>query len=148
MDSFKLDYFKKEHKEQSINFTTLSKYECDEVYASFCLAYQIKAQDRSDIFGFIQNNGRFISSMNAQDKDFDLYLLIQEQCGSQMPIHLNVCWDNFCTIDCFDSNDLATYFDYIWYPAADDIIIFDNLYKICLMVRHDGAIYILNYQKR
>ena len=41
----------------------------------------------------------------------------------------------------FDFKDVADFFDYIWYPSADDIILFDESYKVCFMVRHDGAVY-------
>lgn len=35
-------------------------------------------------------------------------------------------------------------FSDIWYPSVDDIIIFDDSYKVCMMIRHDGVIYLLN----
>ena len=141
MEQFKLDFFKKEHKNLCINFTTLSKIECESAYASFCLSYKMEMQNRNDIFRLVQNKGHYINSINAKDDDFNLYLLIHEQNISQIPTHLNVCWDCFYTIDHFGFNDLVNYFDYIWYPSVDDIIIFDEACKICLMVRHDGVIY-------
>lgn len=44
----------------------------------------------------------------------------------------------------FDFNDIVKYFSDIWYPSVDDIIIFDDSYKVCMMIRHDGVIYLLN----
>lgn len=60
MESWKLDYFKKEHKDQSINFTTLSKKDCDEVYASFRLAYLQLYSTNSPFFS-TKNEVRFMS---------------------------------------------------------------------------------------
>lgn len=142
-----MDIFKKDHESQVINFVTLSKEECDKIYASFCSAYMIKKQDRNDIFSVIQNRGHYIDFMNAGDKSFNLYRLIYGQNIGEMPNCLNVCWDSFCTIDIFDLNTIINFFDYIWYPSADDIIIFDESYKICLLVRHDGVIYRLDKDK-
>lgn len=142
-----MDFFKKDHEGQIINFVTLPRKECDKIYASFCSAYKIRLQERDDIFSFIQNRGHCIDFMNAGDESFDLYRLIYEQNTGQMPSRLNVCWDSFYTIDIFDLNDIINFFDYIWYPAADDVIIFDESYKICLLVRHDGVIYILDKER-
>nr|WP_297024600.1 hypothetical protein [uncultured Prevotella sp.] len=144
MDQFKLDFFKKDFKNKVLNFSTRSKDECEKIYTSFCLAYKIKRQERNNIFSIIQDKGRCINSINAEDRNFNLERLLYEQNIKQVPTQLNICWDFFSTIDTFESKDIVHYFDYIWYPAADDIIIFDNLYTICLMVRHDGVIYVLN----
>ena len=46
-------------------------------------------------------------------------------------------------IEFLELND-NPYFSDIWYPSVDDIIIFDDSYKICMMIRHDGVIYLLN----
>ena len=70
--------------------------------------------------------------------------LISEICKRQLPTHLYVCWDYFYAIDRFDYNDIVKYFSDIWYPSVDDIIIFDDSYKVCMMIRHDGVIYLLN----
>lgn len=77
--------------------------------------------------------------------EFDCGLcLISEICKRQLPTHLYVCWDYFYAIDRFDFNDIVKYFSDIWYPSVDDIIIFDDSYKVCMMIRHDGVIYLLN----
>lgn len=41
MEQFKIDFFKKEHSSQTMNVVTLSKAECDKVFASFCSAYNM-----------------------------------------------------------------------------------------------------------
>ena len=41
MEQYKLDFFKKDHKNKNLSFVTLSMEECDKVFASFCLSYKI-----------------------------------------------------------------------------------------------------------
>lgn len=144
MEQFKFDFFKKEHSSQTMNVVTLSKAECDKVFASFCSAYNMEKQERNQVFDIIQDKGIPVNFTNAEDKNFDLSCLISENCKRQLPTHLYVCWDYFYAIDRFDFNDIVKYFSDIWYPSVDDIIIFDDSYKVCMMIRHDGVIYLLN----
>ena len=142
MEQYKLDFFKKDHPNQLLRFVTLSAVECDKVFASFGQFYNIEPKNRNDIFGIIQSEGRFVDSVNAENENFDLRRLVQEQNIKAMPQYMNVCWDCFHSVDVFDFNDVADFFDYIWYPSADDVILFDESYEVCLMVRHDGAVYL------
>lgn len=144
MEQFKFDFFKKEHSSQTMNVVTLSKAECDKVFASFCSAYNMEKQERNQVFDIIQYKGIPVNFTNAEEKNFDLSCLISENCKWQLPTHLYVCWDYFYAIDRFDFNDIVKYFSDIWYPSVDDIIIFDDSYKVCMMIRHDGVIYLLN----
>lgn len=144
MEQFKFDFFKKEHSSQTMNVVTLSKAECDKVFTSFCSAYNMEKQERNQVFDIIQDRGIPVNFTNAEEKNFDLSCLISENCKRQLPTHLYVCWDYFYAIDRFDYNDIVKYFSDIWYPSVDDIIIFDDSYKVCIMIRHDGVIYLLN----
>lgn len=54
-----------------------------------------------------------------------------------------VCYVNFYRFDhiCeFPTTQLATYFDDIWYPASDDIEIFDDSLAWMIAVDHGGYI--------
>lgn len=144
MDQFRLDIFRKDHNNVSLNFVTLSKKKCDEAFASFCLKHKIQENERANIFNIIQNKGHHINFTNAEDVEFNLALLIKKLNINKLPTYLYVCWDFFYEIDVFKFNDVVKYFDYIWYPIADDIIIFDGSFNLCLMIRHDGIIYSLN----
>ena len=46
----------------------------------------------------------------------------------------------FKTIDVFRTIDLYNYFSDIWFPCADNIIVFPRNMTIFIMIRHDGAI--------
>lgn len=45
------------------------------------------------------------------------------------------------TIDEFRTIDFSNYFSDIWFPYADNIIVFPKDMAIFVMIRHDGAIY-------
>ena len=144
MEQFKLDFFRKDHEMVNINFITLSKKKCDEAFISFCLKYKIQKYERTNIFNIIQNEGHYINFVNAEDAEFNLGLLINNLNIRILPTNLYVCCDSFYNIDVFKYDDVIKYFDYIWYPKVDDIIIFDYSFIFCLMIRHDGIIYALN----
>lgn len=72
MEQFKFDFFKKEHSGQTMNVFTLSKAECDKVFASFCSAYNMEKQERNQVFDIIQDKGIPVNFTNAEDKNFDL----------------------------------------------------------------------------
>ena len=90
-------------------------------------------------FSNFQSNGSFIEKYNALDDHFSLLELFAD---------LNLCcdvicinWDEFKTIDVFRTIDLYNYFSDIWFPSADNIIVFPRNMTIFIMIRHDGAIY-------
>ena len=114
MEQFKFDFFKKEHSSQTMNVVTLSKAECDKVFASFCSAYNMEKQERNQVFAIIQDKGIPVNFTNAEEKNFDLSCLISELCKRQLPTHLYVCWDCFYAIDRFDFNDIVKYFSDIY----------------------------------
>lgn len=134
MEQFKLDHFRKDHKTASINFITLSEKKCDDVFISFCLKYKIPQNERTNIFNIIQNKGHHINFANAQDAEFNLDVLIKNLNLRILPTSLYVSWEYFYDIDVFKYDDIVKYFDYIWYPIADDIIIFDDSFNCCLMM--------------
>ena len=90
------------------------------------------------VYVFSQN-GSFIEKYNALDDHFSLLELFAD---------LNLCcdvicinWDEFKTIDVFRTIDLYNYFSDIWFPSADNIIVFPRNMTIFIMIRHDGVIY-------
>ena len=109
MEQYKLDFFKKDHKNQNLSFVTLSMEECDKFFASFCLSYKIAPLYRNDIFSIIQSERRFVNSVNAKDENFDLRRLIYEQNIKEMPKHVNVCWDFFIRLMLLISKMLLTF---------------------------------------
>ena len=70
MEQFKFDFFKKEHSSQTMNVVTLSKAECDKVFASFCSAYNMEKQERNQVFDIIQDKGIPVNFTNAEEKNW------------------------------------------------------------------------------
>lgn len=44
-------------------------------------------------------------------------------------------------IDRISASDLVSHFYDIWYPAADDLIIFDKSFTFAVFIDHDGFVY-------
>ena len=80
------------------------------------------------------------------NKQVDIYSLAKLQLELFADLNLScdvICinWDEFKTIDVFRTIDLYNYFSDIWFPSADNIIVFPRNMTIFIMIRHDGAIY-------
>ena len=52
-------------------------------------------------------------------------------------------WNRFDTIDAIALRDLSAFFEFIWYPAVDDIELFDRTCSWMLLIRHYGAVRLL-----
>ena len=53
-------------------------------------------------------------------------------------IYIN--WYRFNAIDEMRFSDFVTYFDDVWYPAADDIDVFDSSCLWFLSISHNGVV--------
>ena len=138
MEKFKIDLFEKETGELFPSFQKLNQTDCNICYQHF--RKNIKVYDlHESVFDTFQSNGSFIEKYNALDDHFSLLELFAD---------LNLCcdvicinWDEFKTIDVFRTIDLYNYFSDIWFPSADNIIVFPRNMTIFIMIRHDGVIY-------
>lgn len=138
MEKFKIDLFEKETGELFPSFQKLNQTDCNICYQYF--RKNIKVYDlHESVFDNFQSNGSFIEKYNALDDHFSLLELFSD---------LNLCcdvicinWDEFKTIDVFRIIDLYNYFSDIWFPSADNIIVFPRNMTIFIMIRHDGVIY-------
>jgi hypothetical protein len=84
-------------------------------------------------------NSRIVINSNAMSKSFDLSKVIRSlDINPQKYVYIN--WDRFSTIDRMVFGDLCKYFDYIWYPAADDIDVFDDTLSWVLLISHSGTV--------
>lgn len=116
----------------------MNKINCNICFKFF--RKNIKVYDlQKSVFDNFQSNGLFVEKYNALDKYFSLLDLFAD---------LNLCcdiicinWDEFKTIDEFRTIDFSNYFSDIWFPYADNIIVFPKDMAIFVMIRHDGAIY-------
>ena len=120
------------------NFQKLNQTDCNICYQHF--RKNIKVYDlHESVFDNFQSNGSFIEKYNALDDHFSLLELFADLNLRCDVICIN--WDEFKTIDVFRTIDLYNYFSDIWFPCADNIIVFPRNMTIFIMIRHDGAIY-------
>lgn len=80
-----------------------------------------------------------VKEQNAQDHDFRLLSVLWALRLEPMAV-LYVNWYRFDDIDRIHRDDLATYFQDIWYPSSDDIDIFDDSFDWILSVGHGGDV--------
>ncbi len=138
MEAFKIEQFEKETGKPFPNFYTLSAEECGVLYRQFCSKMQI-SKLKMPVVDYFERKGAFVEKFNALQENF---------CVSELFAYLKVtadiiyvCWDNFETIDKMSLQDFSQHFDDIWFPAADNIIVFPLEMSFMVMVRHDGAVY-------
>ena len=84
-------------------------------------------------------------ALEGYDAGADKFALLPvfEQLGLQPEEHVYINWHRFDDIDLISLKDLVSFFDDIWYPAADDLDIFDPSLNWILSVTHSGQIRIL-----
>ncbi len=138
MDAFKIELFEKETGKAFPHFYTLGKEECGELYRQFCSKMQIP-ELKMPVFDYLERKGAFVENFNALQEGFDVSELFA--CLKVTADIIYVCWDNFETTDRMSLQDFSQHFDDIWFPAADNVIVFPQEMSFMVMVRHDGAVY-------
>ncbi len=138
MDAFKIELFEKETGKAFPDFRTLDKEECAVLCRRFCGKMQIPKLKMPAV-GYLERKGAFVENFNALQDGFNVSELFA--CLKVTADIIYVCWDNFETIDIMSLQDFSRHFDDIWFPAADNIIVFPQEMSFVLLVRHDGAVY-------
>jgi hypothetical protein len=82
----------------------------------------------------------------ATDPNFNLGPLLK-QSGIKTPQQVYINWDRFDHVDQIAFIDLLEYFHYLWYSVSDDVEIFDDDLRWVALIRHDGAVRIINLTK-
>jgi hypothetical protein len=78
----------------------------------------------------------------AGEEGFNLSeTLIRAGVRAAGTVYIN--WDRFDAIDAIALQDLSAFFEFIWYPAVDDIEVFDRTCSWMLLIRHYGAVRLL-----
>jgi hypothetical protein len=82
----------------------------------------------------------------ADEESFNLRNTL-ERLGVSAADTVYINWDRFDTIDAIALRDLSDHFQFIWYPGADDIEIFDATCTWMLLVRHYGGVQIFRVKR-
>ena len=141
MDKFKIAHFERDNPGRLFpEFRSLSPTEVQAIQRKLLGRFGIDSSESvASFLNLIASNEQFVAGVNAEHSDFCLRSVLLAE-GIQPESKLFVNWDRYNSIDEFQTADLSTYFDYVWYPGSDDIDIFDNTMSWILSVRHDGAV--------
>jgi hypothetical protein len=139
MEGFKIALFEQEHAGPFPSFRTLPSEECQRWRE--LLANRLGLPAAGTALEFARDLAARQSDVPEANAMDGLALLPTLQALGITPapeIFLN--WARFEAVDAFATADVARYFDDLWYPATDDLDVFDASARWLLSVRHDGAV--------
>lgn len=139
MEDFKIELYEEETKQKFPWFQKLTNEQCTTLRRKLFEAVGCE-NNSNDIknLEFIDTIQRNIPEFNAEE-NFNLTGLFQFlELVTTEKVFIN--WYRFDDIDEFYTKDVATYFEDIWFPSADDIDIFDNTFSWIVSIRHDGNV--------
>jgi|GEM_PF-1651723 hypothetical protein len=136
MDAFKIDIFKKENPGVELfEIQSLTVPDAERVRAR--LRKLLKIKDDADILRCLGSQPN-TSVCSVLDAGFSMETELKKLRICDEYIYIN--WDDFSLIDKVGVNDFCRWFEYIWYPASDDIDIFNDDLTWFLHVYHCGTL--------
>ncbi len=135
MEEFKLNIFKKNYGFDFPQFNHLSESESMLLRKRLCKKYGSTDSSLVEDICLIQ---KCLPGINAEE-DFKLIKTLQ-YLKIQFLNDVFINWYRFDDIDKIALNEFDKYFYNIWYPAADDIDIFDDSLIWIVSIRHDGYV--------
>jgi hypothetical protein len=89
----------------------------------------------------LSDRAKRVESVDAEADDaFDLRSVVTWSVATTAE-HVYLSWDPLRgEVDDIAFADLARYFAWIWYPASDDIQIFDEPFSWLLLIGHEGDV--------
>ena len=144
MDEIKVQNFTREHPgTQFPHYRPLSEREAEELRRRLCLRLGLPPETSPlDLVHTLFNRSAAVPHVNAEDENFSLKAVLRE-VGIEPDSKVFINWHRFDQVDELNLDALATRFDDIWYPAADDIDIFDKGLEWVLSVGYSGTVRVL-----
>jgi len=141
MDEHKIQNFKKEYPEAAFpDIRTLSIAEAENIRESVRDKLGMHPEATPlEIVIRLSDDSTVISSVNAEADDFSFKSTVL-QTGIEPKERVLINWYRFDVIDEISLDDLTSYFDDIWYPASDDIDIFDDSISWVISIGHSGDV--------
>lgn len=144
MDPIKIENFESQYPGEFFPyFRQLSSKECLDIRNALIQKLKLSKDVSSlDLVNHIAETGQFIPNQNTESPDFNLTEVLKSQ-NIILNKNIFISWLNWSRFDIIDEikvNDLSNHFDDVWYPAADDIAIFDTSLDWILIVYHYGGI--------
>lgn len=138
MEAFKLVNFKHEHNTNMPIVRSIEGSECEAVCRSLFRNWHMNTLE--EFFEKEEQEFVLLDDINAEDEDFD-WNKVFNSIGIPVPNEVFINFERFNNIDVFLFKDFCKYFDDIWYPAADDIEVFDSSFNWIVSVKHYGAVH-------
>ena len=141
MDEHKIQNFKKEYPETAFpDIRTLSIAEAENTRESVRDKLGMHPEATPlEIVIKLSDDSTVISGVNAEADDFSFKSAVL-QTGIEPKERVLINWYRFDVIDEISLDDLTSYFDDIWYPASDDIDIFDDSISWVISIGHSGDV--------
>lgn len=99
-----------------------------------------------DLVKELRDRSSVIPDANAESTRFDLKsTILRAGIAPNKIVFIN--WYRFDQIDEMNLSDLSTHFGDIWYPAADDIDIFDETLDWIISIGYSGEVLVMIFNK-
>ncbi len=144
VNQFKIEHFENERPGESFPpYETLSDGECNEVVARLC--HRLKVERSSDMAPGVVTSLLFQSALReCQIEEASIIETDVEVAGVFDAIgadaHVFILWEED-EIDRMATADFTSNIDSIWYPAADDILLFDQSMSWIVLINHEGDVW-------
>lgn len=138
MEAFKLVNFKHEHNANMPIVRSIEGSECEAVCRSLFRSWHVNTLE--EFFKKEEQEFVLLDDINAEDDDLD-WNKVFNSIGIPVPNEVFINFERFNNIDVFLFKDFCKYFGDIWYPAADDIEVFDTSFNWIVSVKHYGAVH-------
>ena len=138
MKAFKLVNFQHEHNTNMPIVRSIEGSECEAVCRSLFRNWHVNTLE--EFFKKEEQEFVLLDDINAEDDDLD-WNKVFNSIGIPVPNEVFINFERFNNIDVFLFKDFCKYFDDIWYPATDDIEVFDASFNWIVSVKHYGAVH-------
>ena len=138
MEAFKLVNFKHEHNTNMPIVRSIEGSECEAVCRSLFRNWHVNTLE--EFFKKEEQEFVLLDDIHAEDDDLD-WNKVFNSIGIPVPNEVFINFERFNNIDVFLFKDFCKYFGDIWYPAADDIEVFDSSFNWIVSVKHYGAVH-------
>jgi hypothetical protein len=139
MEHFKKELFKSRYGVPFPDIHSLSAEEREQILT--LLKRRLGATSDGDIMTVLHKldeHQKVVNGASADSDEFDLAQVIPVPVPVDQVVLVN--WYRFDDVDAVKFETLTKYFGDIWYPASDDIDIFDSRVSWVVSVRHDGTV--------
>ncbi len=93
----------------------------------------------------IQDRSELVEGADAENEDFDLGAVLK-RLGLVYGDKLYLNWYRFDDVDEMCAADVIAHFSDIWYPASDDLEVFDRSMSWIVSITHFGAVMVIRME--